>query len=181
MPVPSSPGSGPRGSLRRFDTLSLTLCGMLAALVFVATYFIKLPVPMTSGYVHLGDGLILLGASLLGWMAVPAAAVGSLLADLLLGYAPYALPTLVIKGCVAAVAVLAARQTRLPWRTLLLLAAEGAMVAGYFLAEWLLLGYGAAGAWANVPGNAVQGVSGVLIALALLPAVRRARLGGRGQ
>ena len=47
------------------QTLTLALSGMMAALVFVATYFFKLPVSITQGYIHLGDGFILLGASLL--------------------------------------------------------------------------------------------------------------------
>lgn len=158
------------------NTLALAMSGMLAALVFVATYFLKLPVPMSGGYVHLGDGFILLGASLLGYLAIPAAAVGSLLADLLLGYATYALPTLIIKGGVAAVAVLAMQNKRLWMRVLLLIGAETVMVIGYFLVEWLLMGYGFAGAWVNVGGNAVQGASGVIIALALEPVLRRVKL-----
>ena len=85
------------------QTLTLALSGMMAALVFVATYFFKLPVSITQGYIHLGDGFILLGASLLGWASVPAAAIGSALADLLGGYTLYILPTFVIKGLVAAV------------------------------------------------------------------------------
>ena len=72
-------------------TARLALCGMMAALIFVATYFVKLPMAMTNGYVHLGDGFILLSASMLGWAAVPAAAVGSMLADLMGGYAMYLL------------------------------------------------------------------------------------------
>ena len=45
---------------------TLTHGSMMAALVFVATYFFKLPVSVTQGYIHLGDGFILLGAALLG-------------------------------------------------------------------------------------------------------------------
>lgn len=90
------------------QALTLAFGGMMAALVFVATYFFKLPVSITQGYIHLGDGFILLGAALLEWWGVPAAAVGSALADLMGGYTLYILPTFVIKGLVAAAAVLAA-------------------------------------------------------------------------
>ena len=38
-------------------TTRIALSGMMAALIFVATYFVKLPMAMTNGYVHLGDGL----------------------------------------------------------------------------------------------------------------------------
>ena len=91
------------------QALVLALGGMMASLVFVATYFFKLPVSITQGYIHLGDGFILLGASLLGWASIPAAAIGSALADLLGGYTLYILPTFVIKGLVAAMAVYALR------------------------------------------------------------------------
>jgi len=157
-------------------TVRLALCGMMAALIFVATYFVKLPMAMTNGYVHLGDGFILLAASLLGWSAVPAAAVGSMLADLLGGYAMYLLPTFVIKAGVAAVAVLALRAKHEWLKVLGLIAAEAVMVGGYFLTEWLILRYGLAAAGASLLGNTMQGLSGVVIGLLLIPMTRRIKL-----
>ena len=154
-------------------TYQLTVGGILAALVFVCTYFLKLPVPMSGGYVHLGDGVILLGASAVGMLCVPGAAVGSLLADLLLGWPAYAIPTFLIKGGVAAVAAFGSKQKN-PWLWgLWLVLAEGVMAAGYFLVEWLVLGYGFAGAFGNVPGNLLQGGSGIVLAFLLAPALRR--------
>lgn len=158
------------------QTLKLAFGGMMAALVFVATYFFKLPVSITQGYIHLGDGFILLGASLLGWASVPAAAIGSALADLLGGYTLYILPTFVIKGLVAAVAVGALRAKRPYWLTVALLAAaELLMVAGYFVTEWLLLGYGLAAAAGAVVPNLVQGLSGVVLGAVLIPLLRRVK------
>jgi len=157
-------------SSKRLKPYTMALGGLLAALVFVVTAFLKLPIG--PGYIHLGDGFILLGAALLSFVAVPAAALGSLLADLLLAYPHYALPTLFIKGGMAAIAVLAAG-TRPVWlRAVVWVLAEAFMVAGYFLAEWLALGVGFAAAWANVPGNAIQGLGGVTVALVLLPMLR---------
>ena len=158
------------------QTLKLAFGGMMAALVFVATYFFKLPVSITQGYIHLGDGFILLGASLLGWASVPAAAIGSALADLLGGYTLYILPTFVIKGLVAALAVYALRAGRPYWLTVVLLAAaELLMVAGYFVTEWLLLGYGLAAAAGAVVPNLVQGLSGVVLGAVLIPLLRRVK------
>ena len=144
---------------------ALALGGMLAALIFVATSFFKLPVSLTQGYIHLGDGFILLGALLPGGRtAIIAAALGSALADLLGGYTMYILPTFLIKGAVAAVAVWAAGHIQSPWlRALGMLAAEAVMVLGYFLAEWLVLGYGLAAAASAVFPNVMQGISGVVI------------------
>jgi uncharacterized membrane protein len=165
----------PEKQTKSNPTLRLALCGMMSALIFVATYFVKLPMAMTNGYVHLGDGFILLAASMLGWAAVPAAAVGSMLADLMGGYAMYLLPTFFIKAAVAAVAVLALKSKRVWLQALGLIAAEAVMVAGYFFTEWLILGYGLAAASAGVLGNTLQGLSGVVIGLLLIPILRRVK------
>lgn len=161
----------------REKTLQLAYGGMMAALVFVATYFLKLPVPITQGYIHLGDGFILLGAALLGPTAIPAAAVGSMLADLLGGYTLYLIPTFVIKGAVAAVAVYAFAKSGAPWMRLVwMIVAELVMVAGYFLVEWLILRYGLAAAAGALGPNLVQGLSGVVIAAVLMPLTKRIHL-----
>lgn len=161
---------------KKISTLTLALAGMMAAMVFVATYFLKLPVPMTSGYVHLGDAFILIGAGLLGAISIPAAALGSMLADILLGYTVYAVPTLVCKGLVAYVAVLGARNKSIFAQIGMMVLAEVCMVAVYFLCEATFLGYGFAGAAANIVGNLTQGASGVIIAAVLLPVLKRAKL-----
>lgn len=156
--------------------IHLAYGGMMAALVFVATSFLKIPVSVTQGYIHLGDGFILLGAALLGAPAIAAAAIGSMLADLLGGYTMYILPTFLIKGAVGLVAVYAfARQRSFPVTLIWLVLAEAVMVAGYFLVEWLVLGYGLAAALGAVGPNIVQGVSGVIICAVLLPLKKRIR------
>lgn len=156
--------------------LNMAYGGMMAALVFVATYVIKLPVSVTQGYIHLGDGFILLGAALLGGTAVPAAAVGSMLADLLGGYTVYCVPTFVIKGAVAWVAVRAMRKSHPLWLEIVwMILAEAVMVAGYFVVEWLVLGYGLAAAASAVLPNVIQGLSGVVVAAVLMPVLGRVR------
>lgn len=157
-------------------TSQLAYAAMLAALVFVATSFFKLPVSITQGYIHLGDGFILLGAALLGNTAIIAAALGSALADLLGGYTVYILPTFLIKGAVAAIAVwIFAAQRPLWFRIAGMLLAEAVMVLGYFLVEWLVLGYGLAAAAGAVFPNIVQGLSGVIIGTLLLPVIQRVK------
>ena len=162
---------------QRNRAAQLALAGMLAALIFVATSFFRLPVSLTQGYIHLGDGFILLGAALLGGKAaVIAAALGSALADLLGGYTMYILPTFLIKGAMAAVAVVFMSGNRPLWvRIAGMLLSEAVMVLGYFVVEWLVLGYGlAAAAGALIP-NVVQGLSGVIIGVVLLPLVGRVK------
>ena len=57
-----------------------------------------------------------------------------------------------------------------------LIVAEALMVAGYFVVEWLFLGYGLAAASAGVLGNTMQGLSGVVIGLLLIPLMKRVKL-----
>ena len=84
----------------------LVFAALLAALVCVATMVVQIPSPM-QGYVNLGDCFVLLSGWLLGpWYGFAAGGIGSMLADLFLGYAHYAPGTLVIKGLVALLAAL---------------------------------------------------------------------------
>lgn len=162
--------------MKKNSTKTLAFGGMLAALIFVATSFLKLPVPVTQGYIHLGDGFILLGAALMGAPAIAAAAVGSALADLIGGYTVYILPTFLIKGAVALVAVWVFAQNRPLWLQIIgMVVAELVMAAGYFVLEWLILGYGLAAALGALGPNLVQGLSGVIIGAVLLPLANRIR------
>ncbi len=82
----------------RKDVLRTTvLSAIMAALVFVLTYTVKIPTP--TGYVHLGDAAVYLAAALLPTpYAVFAAGLGGALSDILGGYISYAIPTFIIKA-----------------------------------------------------------------------------------
>ena len=149
--------------MRNLSVKKLTMAGVMAALVFVMTYVPKVPVPVTGGYVHLGDGAIFLAALLLGPLGIPAAAIGSGLADILGGYMVYALPTMVIKAAVALIAWKIWKEGSWLRAVIAFVLAEIAMVAGYFAFESIM--YGAAAAWAAVGPNGIQGIAGVVLGL----------------
>lgn len=160
--------------MKHVSVRQLTLTGVLAALVFVMTYVPKVPVPVTGGYVHLGDGAIFLAALLLGPLGIPAAAVGSALSDLIGGYMVYVLPTAVIKGLMALIAWKLYRKGSWPRAIVAFVAAEVVMVLGYFALEAAL--YGMQAAVAAVLPNVAQGVAGVVLGLvcaALAPRLER--------
>lgn len=155
----------------------LVYSALLAALTCVATMLIQLPSPM-QGYVNLGDCFVLLSGWMLGpWYGFAAGGIGSMLADLLLGYAHYAPGTLLVKGAMALVAALALRALRGSRRGYLVggIAAEAVMVAGYFVYASLLLGKGLAAA-ASIPGNVVQGAVGLTVGLVLTAVFERMHL-----
>ena len=156
----------------------LVLAALFTALTTVMTMVIQVPSPM-QGYVNLGDCGVLLSAWVLGpaWGGA-AAGVGSMLADLLSGYAHYAPGTLVIKTCMAVAAALILRAFQRGDRPSLAgqlaggAAAGTILVAGYFGYACLLLGKGLAAA-ASIPGNIVQAVFGLAAAVAVMQVLIR--------
>ena len=84
----------------------ITLAALFAALIYVATAFLMVPLP-GSGYANFGDCFIILGALILGPVyGAAAAGIGSAISDLFLGYVIYAPATLVIKALMAVAAAL---------------------------------------------------------------------------
>lgn len=149
--------------MRNLSVKKLTMAGVMAALVFVMTYVPKVPVPVTGGYVHLGDGAIFLSVLLLGPLGVPAAAIGSGLSDVLGGYLVYALPTMAIKALMALIAWKVWKEGSWVRAVIAFVLAEIVMVAGYFAFEAVM--YGAAAAWAAVGPNCIQGIAGMALGL----------------
>lgn len=74
----------------------MTITAMLAALVFVVTRFIQIPIPL--GYFNIGNSVILLGClNLPLGYGMFVGGVGSAIADLT-SYPVYTIPTLLIKA-----------------------------------------------------------------------------------
>ena len=155
----------------------MVLAALMAALTYVATMVVRIPSPM-QGYVNLGDCCVLLSGWILGpWWGGAAAGIGSMLTDLLNGYAHYAPGTLVIKGVMALVAALMYEKMG---RTATSRIAGGVvseiiMVLGYFGYASLLLGKGLAAA-ASIPGNIFQGVVGLVVGVLLVTVLERAKV-----
>ena len=154
--------------------LEETVVGALGiALVFLATYFIKIPNGL-QGYFNLGDGFILLFSSFLNPLAAfLVGGVGSAMADAAGGYGIYILPTLLIKGTEAIVVSQIMRKIKKePMRILPYLIGSLIMLIGYFLADsyinesWQL---GVASVFANV----VQAGAGMIIAYLAFPLMKK--------
>ena len=163
-------------------TNKIVLTGITMGLVMVATMIIRIPVPFTQGYVHLGDAMIFLGVLVLGrnYGAV-AAGVGSALADLLSGYAYYAPWTFVVKFLMAFVVGLALEHMekkgqkvgdgKVHLSEVLAMAFGGIeMTVGYYIAASLMRGD-----WytplLSVPGNIGQFIVGMILAVILASAL----------
>lgn len=151
-------------------TKTLVFSALFAALCCVTTLVPHIPTPL-GGYIHAGDALVILSAFALGplWGAL-AAGLGSGLADVITGYMLYAPGTFAIKALMALIAglILRGEMFKKPAVNAFLasFAAELFMVAGYFVYEYWILGYGY-GVIANVPMNAIQGAFGMVAGSAL--------------
>ena len=83
---------------------NVVLTAMMMCLVLLMTFIIRIPIPGTHGYIHLGDSMVFLAVIILGWKwGAVAAAVGSALADFVGGFAIYAPVTLAAKGVMAVI------------------------------------------------------------------------------
>ncbi len=160
--------------------LKIVYAALFAALIFVGTQLIQIPLPF--GYVNFGDGFVLLSAVMVGGpYAVVAAAVGAALADILSGYVPYVPATLVIKALMVVVMLgmgkLGKKKGRkgetVMW-TVGAVLAELVMAGGYFLYDTAL--YGLAGALTALPGNLLQGGIAVVASTLLITVLAHSRL-----
>lgn len=152
----------------------LVLTAVFAALIYVATIVIQIPIPATGGYINFGDAIVLLGSFLLGPVyGAAAAGIGSALADLLSGYLTYAPGTFIIKATMAVCAALIYRTLKSKIKVSSPIAAvvgELIMVSGYFIYESIFLGYGL-GAAAAILGNSIQAVAGAVVSVLLFQAL----------
>lgn len=156
----------------RNNAMRLVLAAMFAALGCVATMVIQIPV--VTGYVNLGDAIVILAGFTLGpAYGFVAGGLGPALADLILGYGMYAPGTFVIKGLVAVIASLLLgvfyKKSKVPSVPRLLVCtipAEIFMALGYFAYEMTILKVGI-GAASAIPANLMQGLVGVIASVVL--------------
>jgi uncharacterized membrane protein len=81
-------------------TIRLAITAVFTALVCAATMVFSIWVPRTNGFFNLGEIMVYTAALLFGpLVGAFAGGVGSMFADLFLGYPHFALATLVIKAC----------------------------------------------------------------------------------
>ena len=168
---------------RKNSIYNMVMTALILGLIMLSTAVFKIPVPLTQGYVHLGDTMIFLGVLVLGRKnGCIAAGIGSALADVMAGYAMYAPWTLVVKGLMAFVmatfidAVAKKEKNSLKIAGLPVAEVIGMflggviMVAGYFAADGFLAGNMAAGVL-GVPANIGQFIVGMVLASALAAAL----------
>ena len=182
--------SGSSRSEKSDNTLIFVTTAMMTAMVMIATTFFKIPNAM--GYIHLGDGFVLLAAIILPKKyACFAGGVGAGLADIYGGYAVWAPWTLVIKIVMVLIVQLffdfltkrasngkhIAKIAGIPFAEFFAyVLAVLWTVSGYYIAQGFISGNWAAPI-ADVPGNVLQAAVGSVIAILVSVTLEKTSLG----
>lgn len=151
--------------MKKVKVNNITKSALMAALIFIATY-IHIPMPtLTGGYVHIGDALIFIAATLMpAGYACCAAAIGAGLSDVLSGFLFYAPATILIK-CLTVLCFVWKKDNPFCWRNLIsIISALVINVVGYYLAEMIIYGSEAL-PMLSVPGNITQTVVSLVVFL----------------
>lgn len=154
----------------------LTYGAVAAAIIFVVTRIIVIPVTITTtgAYVNFGDVAIYFISYLLGGpIAAIAAGVGSALSDVSLGYIVYAPATLIIKGLMALTAGLLMKNRNFGLYAAACALGGAIMLVGYALYETMVFGFPVA--IANAVPNLFQWGGSLAAALILFPVAKRVR------
>ena len=160
--------------------LKITYTAIFTALILLATSVIKFSTGLGEGYIHLGDSFIYLSACVLPFpYCLIAGALGGALADILSGYAIWAIPTMIIKMLNAVPFALVCRKYKsskiLSKQTVLMAIISGAItILGYFVTECIL--YSVASATLSLLGNTIQAVASGIIFVIIAKATDKINL-----
>lgn len=169
--------------MKTSHTFRIVMTALMMCLIMVAILFVRVPIPFTQGYVHLGDAMVFLSVLILGWKhGAIAAALGGMLGDLVGGFVAWAPWTFGIKGIMALITGLVisaflrretvSRKRLITGELTGMLLAGIFMVAAYYFAEGIMYG-----SWVTpvlgIPWNIGQFAVGLLIAILISEALTR--------
>ena len=160
-----------------YNSLSLSMIAIFGAFTCVVTMVIAFPIPATSGFINIGDAVVMITGLMFGpIIGGIAGGIGSSLADLFLGFPQYILATLVIKGLEGFfVGLIANPKKNYKWnyRDFIAVIVGGfTMVVGYFVYEVILYGVPSA-IYEFILNGIIQFGLGSVIALIFIFAARK--------
>lgn len=168
-----------------FKVRDIALVGMMAAIIYLATAVINFPSPY-KGVIHAGDSMVFLAAVLFGKKkAAIAAAIGMSLFDILSSYTSWAPFTFFIKGSMAYITAVIAYRSNLQGKdiknnTFAFIIAGLWMTFAYYIAGNILSVFGGMRLetsivqnLVDVPGNILQVIVGIIIALPLSKGLKK--------
>lgn len=160
--------------------LKITYTAIFTAIILIATSSVKFSTGLGEGYIHSGDSFVYLSACILPFpYCLIAGGLGGALADILSGYAIWAIPTMLIKMLNALPFAIICRKYKsgkiLSKHTVLMAVVSGFItILGYFVTECIL--YSAASATLSLLGNSVQAVASGIIFIIIAKAADKINL-----
>lgn len=149
--------------MKKNKTKLIVITALFTAITALSTAFISFHILPNGGYIHFGDAIIMISASILPLpFAMFTGAVGGAIGDLLTGAPQWAPFTFLIKAIVA-VCFSSKGQKMLTVRNAIGFVPMAAVtIGGYYLAEALLYSNWIA-PYASIPGNAFQALGNTII------------------
>lgn len=160
-------------------TKDIVITGLLVAMVFVATMFIniRLPISINGGLIHTGNVVLFLSAFVFGKKkGAIAGAFGMGLFDILSGWTAWAPFTFIVRGIMGYIAGSISYSNgkngnNFLFNLLAIIISGIWMIIGYYITEGILYGN-----WitpvTSIPGNITQLILGML-SLVLTPAIKK--------
>lgn len=176
----------------KFKLSQVVLAALFAALTTVLTYYVK--IPSVNGYMHIGDSMIYLCASILPTpLAAMSAGIGAALSDAIGGYTAYIIPTFIIKALLTLCFTYTAKKILCKRNIIAVFIAAFITLAGYYVAEVIILALSSpvgfseyifslpswVSALNTLPGNAIQAGSSGILYLVLSAALDKANIKDR--
>lgn len=167
----------------RSKTKDVTISGLLIALVFIATKFInlRLPISMNGGLIHLGNTMLFMAAIIFGKKkGALAGSVGMALFDMVSGWMAWAPFTFIVRGImgyvIGSISHSGGRNgNNLLWNIAAILIGGIWMICGYYVTEVVLYGN-----WispvTSIPGNVVQIIAGAVLGLPIITTIKKTKL-----
>ena len=153
---------------------NIVLIALYTALIASVTVFTVIPFGV-GGYFNLGDVAVMIVAAITPLRhAVFAASIGSMLADILSGYAQYAIFTGLIKGFMAFAVFKLLKRLKGKWVSLAFVVGSLIMLLLYGATDAFLLG-GYPSFIASISVNATQAVMGSIVSIGLYPLTLKIR------
>lgn len=164
----------------KFSTRDLAQTSLLVALVFIATRFIniRLPLALTGGLVHLGNTMLFISAIVFGKKkGAISGAFGMALFDLLSEWAIWAPFTFIVRGVMGYIIGSIAWSKNRKGKNIIvniggILISGIWMIFGYYITEIILYGSHAK-AILSIPGNITQIIIGLIIGVPVAKVVRK--------
>ena len=166
----------------RTNTREIAISGLLIAMVFIATMFIniRLPISINGGLIHFGTVMLFIVSIVFGKKkGAIAGAFGMGLFDILSGWALWAPFTFVIRGVmgflIGSISDHNGKDGSSFLFNLLAIVVSGIwMIAGYYVTEGILYGNWIA-PLTSIPGNLAQLILG-LLSLIIVPTLKKLKL-----